>query len=275
MLNTLRKGRRAATNTRIAQLFPQGFAHGVSGDDIQQQVAANQLEEAMMIRRLARHPEWRPPMQVDGLDMLRQHLSTGGVMLWACPQRFNMLLTSLMAHDAGLTPVRLSQWSHGPAATETPTDFAQKHLNLPWQAVENRFAGRLEIGRDGVRRPMAEFGKRLNDAALIIVNAIPLSRGPATVPVPNGQMQMATGSARVALRSGASIFATHLHRDGQGRFTLTCTMLSDRAAPLTRDALTARMVAQSHAAIHADPGLWILQSTQLQPTDSPEPGATA
>lgn len=271
-INAARPGRRARDAARIARLFPQGF-ESADSNTVQIQVLAHQLEEAMMIRRLARVPDWRPRVHVTGMAALRAACGQGGVMVWVCPQRFGMLLASVALHDAGLSPVRLSHWAHGPAASDTPTPFQQDWLNAPWQAVENRYARRLQIGPDGVRKPMAAFARDLEAGAVMLVNAIPMSQGPTRLSVPGAEMLLATGAARVALRAGAAIFAAALHRDAAGAFTLNLTPLADRDAAPDVTTLAQQMADHSHRTLRAVPGLWILQSDQLQPkSDSSDAG---
>lgn len=253
---------------RIKTLFPDGFSAGPDPSTIPRRVYAARQEEAMMICRLARQPGWRPPLAIEGLEEVRAALETGGVMLWCCPQRFNMLLTSLAVHDAGLDPIRLSHWAHGPAASDTPSEFAQSRINAPWQAVENRYATRLEIGPDGVRRPMAAFARYLGEGRLVIVNAIPMSKGPTACPVPHGEMLLATGATRTALRAGAAIVAVALRRDPDGRFGLRFIPLAEPGEAPGLDELTRRMALLSHAAIAQAPDLWILGSPQLGPAGS-------
>ncbi len=247
------------------RLFPDGFPNGDDPDSLPHLAMSHRLEEAMMIRRLARAPDWRPPLDCTGLTALKSEMALGGVMLWCCPQRFNMLLASLALHDGGFDPMRLSHWTHGPAATDTPSEFAQNRINAPWQAVENHFAERLVIGPGNVRKPMTAYAKALRGGRLLIVNAIPPAVNPAALPVPHGVLKLASGAARSALSAGAAIWTSVLRRDAGGVFHMDFAPLAPREAATDLPELLQQMALRSHAAIAADPALWIIAGPQLVP----------
>ena len=258
----LRPTRTKTRSAKINGFFPGGPPNHDNTEMLLRRISRNLVEEVMQNRRLAHRPGWRPEMRVVGSELVEARLADGGVMLWSAIQIFNMQLTVMIAHDAGWPVHNLAHWAHGPLSGAPPTKFALRMLNAPWIRVEDQYATRLVIPKEGHKGTMETFEELLKNGQIVVVTSTGGSRRPLTEPFFDGWIRLAVGSAKKAKECGASIVATKTLREDDGTFVITFVPILERNEDQPLEVVGRRMIRVLSDAMRDDPSLWLVDRTQ-------------
>jgi hypothetical protein len=220
-----------------------------------------QIGQDLAYYRLAADPAWRPAVTTSGIDAVEGAAAGQGVVLWAMPLTYGVLLLHLTAHDRGWPMGHLSQWNHGPSSTL----FGRTFLNPGIVRVDESLVQRLVIPPEGATATLARAGEKLARGEMVSVRGLHRGRRAARYPCFTGAVDLALGAPVLALRSGARLVSVAPRLAGDDRFTLHFERL-DRDGDDDAVALGARFAALMEVEIRRSPTLWPLESAQWTAT---------
>jgi lauroyl/myristoyl acyltransferase len=165
---------------------------------------------------------WQPKIDVSGIEVLEASLSTGrGALLWATPFRFNDLVTKMALAQNGYAYKQLSRFSH----PGNKSAFGCTFLNPIRVNIENRYlAQRLVIQRDkrvDGRRTLDVLAENLKANDIVTITVGKAGNKTMSVPLLDDRIQLATGPAHLALRTGAPLLPVFTIQTNSDQFQVT------------------------------------------------------
>jgi lauroyl/myristoyl acyltransferase len=185
--------------------------------EVMRGTVASMFEEKLFFHKARAHPDWRPPMRLEGAERLRTALEQGrGAMVWVSPVTFATLVVKMALSDAGFRLLHLSRDTHGGGRSRLG-----RRLNNEFQnPVEERFAERLVMPAAGASpSAIKALTRGLRQGAVASISAIHSADKPLRLPFLGGTISLAAGAPRLAARHGAPLFAVTLVRDADDGFT--------------------------------------------------------
>jgi lauroyl/myristoyl acyltransferase len=243
-------GRHMKAIERIAKLVD---ARG-GGPDARRFVpmlSANSHRARLHVLRCYRPPEWRPQVELVGVEHIENALRAGrGAILWVAPLVFNDLLTKMTLHRAGFRVAHLSRDGHG----FSPTRWGARFLNPIWTRIENRYlAERLVIRADRPSNALRTLVQRVRQNEVVSVTVGGQGARTIAAPFVNGLLDVADGVPALAMRTGAALLPVFTVETGVGRFV--CTIAPGLRTPAAGDAGVRDLVEQEVALLES----WVLR----------------
>lgn len=245
--------------SKLEHFFPSGLPGDRDAKQLLAAITKRYVEETMIYTRLSQRPDWRPPMSVAGLDLIKAEQGDGkGVVLWLAPQVATHILTRIAVHDAGYRVCHLRNWMHGPS----PTWFGRTVLNPLYWRVENRIADHVVIPTQGPAGAVRRMRRLLRDGAIVSLRGLGSSNAPRVLPLFGGKMELATGAPRIALGEDASLVCVHSEHANQG-WKLVFSRLRARGEKSDVDSLVQEFSGIVRTTILKCPDLWPVQHRQF------------
>lgn len=200
-----RRRRARADAQKLAPFLGALMDDDPSGKAAVKAVLATAFEGNVFLHAARRNPKWRPPIQLEGSDALRDALALeGGAVLWVVPVTFATLVVKMALADAGYDVTHLSQERHGGGHSKLSI-----WLNNRWQtAVEERFVTRAVIPRNTAPTvAIRQLQRALASNAVVTVAGVDQAEQPLELPFLGGWLRLGLGAPRLALRRAAPLFA--------------------------------------------------------------------
>jgi lauroyl/myristoyl acyltransferase len=201
---------------------------------------------------------WRPVIETEGLERVRQALDQGrGVILWS--MRFSSATVIKQAfYHAGLPLTHLSREEHG---SPSMTRLGVKIVGPLYCRAENPYlAERVRIPLDGSLGYLNRIRRRLRENGCVSIFGEHESRQSAAVEVLGARWRFALGAPSLAWLEGAELLTVYALRTGpsQYRVVIEEPIVVDRSAP--RKVFAAQALSQFaqrlERLIVAHPGQW-------------------
>ncbi|MEM8625982.1 MAG: hypothetical protein AAGG47_21035 [Pseudomonadota bacterium] len=246
----------------IGRLFVDGLPNGEAPEALPERIATRMVEEPLLWCQLARRPDWRPAMRLEGAEAVDALIGKAGVMLWIAPQPVGMLLSAIAGHDRGWPLHRLSREGHGLSSSR----FGDRYLNPPVQRLENRFAERIIIGAGGSAPAVAAMRAALRASEVVQVHAVAEAHRLDDFPFLGGTMRLALGSPKLAVSEDAAVIGVSVEREADGAFRLRYATLRTPGEEVALTEIGQRMAEHLAAALSRDPA-----QARLVPSQFPMP----
>lgn len=251
--------RRGISLAKIAGFFPEGVPTGVTAEQLLEHIGARLIEETILMRRLARRPDWRPKLTLLGAKEVDAAAREAGVLLWVAPQPASMILVAVIGHDRGWPMQRLSIWSHGVSGTR----FASAALNPLWRRVENRYAQRIVIEPQRRDQAKAQVIDALGAGGVLQIQAVDIGRRLNVFPLLGGHIRLALGAPKLAERAGVPLFGVTVRREADSGYYFLEFEKHRAAQELAGpEEVGKRFVAQLAGAMQRDPASWKIYHPQ-------------
>ena len=168
---------------------------------------AHRYQDYMQILRANGPMDWRPDLQVKGIDVIEDALSRGhGAILWVSHFVFGTLLTAMALERAGLRPRHATLSSHG----FSWSSFGRVVLNPIRCRVEERYLERIVVDNEVAVAGMRTLMKTLASNGLVtIVAGAWAGRQIHELSFLNGKIKLATGPVSLARSTGAALIPVH------------------------------------------------------------------
>ena len=219
---SLRRGRSREMKEKMERFFPGGVPGDLPVKELLKRITARFIEEMMIYVRLAGRPNWRPNMQIEGLQHLDTALAKGGIVLWSVNQISCVILVRVLLKEAGYHVHHVRNWAHGPSST----GYGRRVLNPLYWRVENRYASHIVVRREGPFRALCEISHALRDGGIVSFRGVENSDAPVTLPLFSGRAKIALGAPRSALCLNASLIAVRCSSVDAENWTFTLTPVS-------------------------------------------------
>jgi lauroyl/myristoyl acyltransferase len=207
-----------ARAARVAALL-QGRTVPMQPQEIVRTVDAYYFLERLQLLRLYRPGGWNPVVRLEGAEHIERALDAGkGAILWIAPFSFYSQVTKMALAQAGYRVSHLSRLKHG---FHTATWFGKQCLNPIRTRQEERYLDqRVVIGGDGSQPVLGRLEALLRQGRLVSITVGRQARRTCHVAFLNGQLELATGPAYLAHKTGAPLLPVFTVREPDGHFTI-------------------------------------------------------
>jgi lauroyl/myristoyl acyltransferase len=178
-------------------------------------LAAHYLERVHILA-CYRPWNWTPAIELHGFQHLTDALSRGGgAILWVGNFYFSNLVTKMAFQRRGVDVTHLSRPTHGFSRTE----FGIRWLNRIRTRVEDRYLHeRVVVGSGEKGESHRRLRRRLATNGVVSITVGQWAKEVVRTPLLAAQLSLATGPARLAIETGASLLPVFTVADGRGAF---------------------------------------------------------
>ena len=227
--------------------------------EISQELIANEIESAFQVIREHSPSRWRPEIEVEGEEHLREALARGdGAIVWDSHFYFASLITKIGLHARGYGLHHLSRWDHGYSSTRLGVKF----LNPIRTSVERRhLRERVVMPPDDPGSVLSVLAERLAENAIVSITVRGWAKQPVKVPFLDDWLTVAPGAPVLAWKTGSRLIPVFTVRTDVGCYRIVLGSPIDAGRERKRDdaveAMAVEYAERLEQFVVDYPGQWI------------------
>ena len=201
-------------------------------------IVANEIITTLQIIRNNLPGNWRPNIDVKGVEHLKTALNNGkGAILWDSHFYGASLVTKMGLHRLGYQLYHLSREEHGFSSTR----FGIRFVNPMRINGENRYlAERIVISDQNPGRALEQLAEKLAENKIINITVRSEANRPINVPFFNGTVNIAPGAPVLAWNTNATLIPIFTTKIDAGHYCVRLdTPINTKDFLSRNDAVTA------------------------------------
>jgi lauroyl/myristoyl acyltransferase len=207
--------RRTEANVKELSALLEGIPNLPSVEEIERGFFASRYLERFLYLRAHRPGGWEPEIRIQGREHVEAAKAAGrGTIFWGSAFAYNDLILKMAVHRLGLRLFHYTRPVHGLSKTR----FGIRFLNPVRTSIECRYLGARVCAEERIKDAMEVLRQEAEAGGAISIKIGDRGRRQVSVPLLNGNIQLATGPIGLAKRWNAVLLPTFTLLAADGGF---------------------------------------------------------